>query len=140
MIIHQHRSLVDFIAENCFYRCIGPELRGFATVFAIDFTPVETRRDDSFTIEGIPVEVMTTLIGYYIANRQDDTDWVVLPVANFDAYFGRSFSHLWLNKLPEDTIVRERDKGRGVCRYQLGLEKLRGKHFDGILEAVFTSV
>ena len=97
----------------------------------MSFSPEQIRRIEEATPKGIPVEVMTTLIGYYIANRQEDTDWVVLPVANFDAYFGRSFSHIWLNKLPEDTIIRERDKGRGVCRYQLGRELLEETVFSG---------
>jgi len=44
---------------------------------------------------------------------------VVLPVVNFDAYFGNNFSHRWLNALPEDVIVRQRDGGRGVCRYRV---------------------
>ena len=48
---------------------------------------------------------------------------MVLPVINFDAYFGNNFSHRWLNALPEDVIVRGRDKGRGVCRYMVsGIE------------------
>ena len=29
-----------------------------------------------------------TLIEYYVANKQADTDWVVMPSNNFDAYFG----------------------------------------------------
>lgn len=33
----------------------------------------------------IPSEVVCTLIRYYLANRQDDCEWVVLPVASFDA-------------------------------------------------------
>ena len=74
------------------------------------------------TPKGVPVEVLRTLIGYYIVNRQSDTDWVVLPVVNFDAYFGKSFSRKWLTALPEDIIIRQRDKGRGVCRYMLLLE------------------
>ena len=88
----------------------------------LSFSPEQIQRIEEATPKGIPIEVMITLVAYYFANRQEDTDWVVLPVANFDAYFGRSFSHIWLNKLPEDTIIRERDKGRGVCRYQLGFE------------------
>lgn len=44
---------------------------------------------------------------------------MVLAVVNFDAYFGNNFSHRWLNALPEDVIARQRDKGRGVCRYMV---------------------
>ena len=77
------------------------------------------QRIEETTPKGVPTEVLRTLIGYYVANRQEDTDWVVLPVINFDAYFGNNFSHRWLNALPEDVIVRQRDGGRGVCRYMV---------------------
>ncbi len=29
-----------------------------------------------------------TLITYYLANKPEDSDWVVLPSANFNCYFG----------------------------------------------------
>lgn len=31
-----------------------------------------------------------TLIEYYVANKQTDTDWIVMPSTNFDAYFGNN--------------------------------------------------
>lgn len=88
-------------------------------------SPVFSLSDDqkhrivAATPKGVPTEVLRTLIGYYVVNQQEGTDWVVLPVINFDAYFGKSFSRKWLNMLPEDIIVRQRDKGRGVCRYMV---------------------
>ncbi len=85
----------------------------------ISFPPDLEQRIEKATPKGVPTEVLRTLVGYYIANRQEDTDWVVLPVINFDAYFGNNFSHRWLNALPEDVIVRQRDGGRGVCRYMV---------------------
>ena len=46
-----------------------------------------------FTNAPNTANALETLIKYYYANRQEDTDWVVLPVANFDDYFGStSFS------------------------------------------------
>ena len=86
----------------------------------IAFSEAQEQMIAAATPKGVPVEVLRTLIGYYIANRQEDTDWVVLPVVNFDAFFGNSFSRKWLNALPEDIIVRQKDKGRGVCRYCVG--------------------
>ena len=83
----------------------------------IVFSPALEQRIEAATPKGVPTEVLRTLIGYYAANRQEDTPWAVLPVVNFDAYFGNNFSHRWLNALPEDVIIRQRDKGRGVCRY-----------------------
>ncbi len=37
--------------------------------------------------KGVPLDMVTTLVSYYYANKPEDSDWVVLPVANFDAYF-----------------------------------------------------
>lgn len=40
----------------------------------------------SLTPKGVPVEMVETLAAYYLANKPEDSDWVVLPVANFDEY------------------------------------------------------
>ena len=69
------------------------------------------------TPKGVPETVLPTLARYYLAHRQPDTDWVVLPVANLDAFFGTtSFSHTWLKELPEEVILRDR-KRKDPCRY-----------------------
>ena len=36
----------------------------------------------------LPSAVIQMLITYYIANKPEDSKWVVLPVANFDCWFG----------------------------------------------------
>ena len=57
------------------------------------------------------------MIAYYISNKPDDSDWVVLPVTNFDCFFGDSnFSHSYLAKIPEDILVREHKYG--ISRYR----------------------
>lgn len=67
---------------------------------------------------GVLKEIIVELIRYYLANKQDDTEWVVLPVANFDAYFGNNnLSKKWLAKIPTSIICRENK--HGVCRYRL---------------------
>ena len=64
-----------------------------------------------------------TLIRYYLANRQDDCEWVVLPVANFDAYFGdTSFSKKYLPKIPPE--IMERSSAFGISRYRITEEYL----------------
>ena len=66
----------------------------------------------------IPPEVLRTLIIYYLVNRQEDSDWVVLPVTNFAAYFGTTtFSRKWLPALCKTGIVRD-TSGFGVSRYR----------------------
>lgn len=70
------------------------------------------------TPKGLPDTVMPILVRYYLANKPEDSDWVVLSVTNFDAYFGTtSFNRKWLGKLPEGVLIR--DMGFGVCRYQV---------------------
>ena len=73
-------------------RKAGPEL-----------SPALLERLRAVAPEGVPFEL----------------DWVVLPVANFDAYFGRtSFSKKYLRVIPETIIVRD-GMGFGVCRYRI---------------------
>ena len=73
--------------------------------------------------KGIPSEVVCMLIRYYLANRQDDCEWVVLPVASFDAYFGdTSFSKKYLPKIPPE--IMERSNAFGISRYRITEEYL----------------
>ena len=70
-------------------------------------------------LNGIPADVVIEVVRFCLANRQPDTDWVVLPITNFDAYFGNNnFSKKWLGKIPETVLVRDREN-RGVCRVKL---------------------
>lgn len=64
---------------------------------------------ESLRPEKVPQNVICILFVYYFANKLDDTDWVVLPVTNFDAYFGSTmFSWKWLPAIPESLLVREK--------------------------------
>ena len=69
--------------------------------------------------KGLPPEMVCTLISYYAANELEDSDWVVLPVASFDAYFGTiSFGRKYLRLIPGEILERP-DSGFGVCRYRV---------------------
>ena len=66
--------------------------------------------------EKLPAEVIYTLIAYYAANRPEDSGWVVLPVANFDCWFGdTNFGRKYLSQTPEEII--QRSSSFGVSRY-----------------------
>lgn len=68
--------------------------------------------------EKMPAEVIQTLIAYYIANKPEDSEWVVLPVANFDCWFGdTNFGRKYLSQIPEDII--QRSNSFGVSRYRV---------------------
>ena len=66
-------------------------------------------------------EMVCMMIAYYNANRQLDSEWVILPQANFDAYFGgTTFSKKCLCAIPENIIKRDVSRF-GVCRYRVTL-------------------
>ena len=69
--------------------------------------------------KGLPLDMVCTLIAYYAVNKPEDSDWVILPVASFDAYFGTtSFSRKYLRLIPEEVLERP-DSGFGICRYRV---------------------
>lgn len=57
------------------------------------------------------------LIAYYHAHKQEDTDWVVLPVTSFDMYYGGSyFSKRILSTISEAILERQNHVGTCRCR------------------------
>ncbi|MBO5494118.1 MAG: hypothetical protein J5964_00200 [Eubacterium sp.] len=71
------------------------------------------------TPKGVKPEVLITLYKYYIANKQDNTDWVILPVTNFDAYFGTTaFGRRYLQLLKEANTI-ETETSYGVSRFKI---------------------
>ena len=87
-------------------------------------SPELEERIQKITPKGMPSEVIPTLICYYKVNKPEDSDWVVLPVANFDANFGNtSFGRKYLKIIPQEIMERS-DSGYGVCRYRVRKEYL----------------
>ena len=85
----------------------------------VSLSPELETRIQKITPKGMPPEVIPTLICYYMANKPEDSDWVVLPVANFDAYFGNtSFGRKYLKMIPKE-IMERAGSGYGVCRYRV---------------------
>ena len=69
--------------------------------------------------KSLPPKVVCTLIAYYAVNKPEDSDWVVLPVASFDAHFGTtSFGRKYLRLIPGEILERP-DSGCGICRYRV---------------------
>ena len=74
----------------------------------------------TLTPKSVPVEMVETLAAYYLVNKPEDSNWVVLPVANFDAYFDTtSFGRKYLKQIPA-TILERSETGFWLCRYRLG--------------------
>ena len=71
----------------------------------------------SIDLNGVPLDVVCDVAAYCEANKKDTTDWVVLPVANFDCYYGNTnFSKKWLSKIPDTILTRE--VSNGICRVE----------------------
>ena len=67
----------------------------------------------------VPKNVAYTLFEYYLANKTDESEWVILPQVNFDAYFGNmKFSKTQLISLPGEFIER-RLNNNGVSMYRI---------------------
>ena len=67
----------------------------------------------------IKTEWISALICYYIQNKQPDSDWIILPASNFDAYFGTTtFSHKKLKAIPQTIIFRDQQVC-GLTRYKV---------------------
>ncbi len=70
------------------------------------------------TPKGVPVEASVMLYKYYVANKEDDQEYVVLPQQNFNAYFGNTaFSQKWVAALNGKVI--EKKSSEGVCKYRI---------------------
>ena len=85
----------------------------------VSFTDDEKERIKALLPDVLPYEVAETVVAYCITNKPEDSDYVILPVSNFDAYFGStSFSHKWLNLFP-DTLLERDKQSFGACRIRL---------------------
>lgn len=74
----------------------------------------------SIDLSGVPLEVVCDVAAYCEANKKDTTDWVVLPVASFDCYYGNTnFSKKWLSKIPDTVLTRE--VSNGVSRVKVNI-------------------
>ena len=84
--------------------------------------PEETaQRLTELTPKGVPVEASILLYKYYLANKEDDREYVPLPQQNFNAYFGNTnFSQKWVGALNGKLI--EKKVLDGVCKYRIVLE------------------
>ena len=95
---------------------LGP-LRPEAATLPIEFHSKVIMCED----KGLPFEAVRDVVCYCLANKTEDSEWVVLPVANFDCYYNSTiFSKKWLSRIPETIIKRE--SALGICRVKLMLE------------------
>lgn len=77
---------------------------------------LQQRVENSIGKKAVPY--ICDLIAYYHTHREEDCDWVVLPVTSFDMYYGSSyFSKRVLSSVPVEIL--ERQNHIGICRYRI---------------------
>ena len=60
------------------------------------------------------------LTAFYYANKQEDYEWLILPVASFNAYYrSTAFEKHYLPALPKNVFIRETLDG--LCRFKVVL-------------------
>ncbi|MGN0998618.1 MAG: hypothetical protein ACI4PO_03600 [Faecousia sp.] len=72
----------------------------------------------------VKLEHLTTLVAYYEANKSEDTDWVVLPAASFNNYFGSTVFSKKVLPAITGKIIQRSDTSYGSGRYRVQEEYL----------------
>ena len=69
----------------------------------------------------VPLKVLTTLAEFYIANKQEQSEWVILPVTNIGAYLGSSsLGRQYLSKIPPELMERKQSSfGASVYKMRI---------------------
>ncbi|MEE0970398.1 MAG: hypothetical protein U0M06_13590 [Clostridia bacterium] len=118
--IYNNRSSADFpllfdtaIADALI---LGP-LRTEAVVL-----PDETlQKIKAYGVNAKTERLMITLAEYYIANKEPDSDWVIIPRTNISAYLGSaSYVDNYEKKIPEDFMDKKAEMG-GVSAVRINL-------------------
>lgn len=76
---------------------------------SFSFSAEQQERIKAELPKGLPYDVAETVLKYCIANKPEDSEWTVLPIVNFDAYFGGvSFSSKQLKLMPKSLLMRNK--------------------------------
>ena len=118
--IYNNRSSADFpllfdtaIADAL---VLGP-LRTEAVVL-----PNETlQKIKAYGVNAKTERLMITLTEYYIANKEPDSDWVIIPRTNISAYLGSAtYMESYESKMPEGFMEKKPEMG-GVSAVRINL-------------------
>ena len=65
--------------------------------------------------------LMTTLAEYYIANKEPDSEWVIIPRTNISAYLGSAtYMESYEDKIPDEFMEKKPEMG-GVSAVRINL-------------------
>ena len=88
---------------------------------AVTLTAEQTKCLELFKPKDVPMKVLTTLAEFYIANKQEQSEWVILPVTNIGAYLGSSsLGRQYLSKIPPELMERKQSSF-GASVYKMSI-------------------
>ena len=75
--------------------------------------PNETlQKIKSYGVNAKTEGLMITLAEYYIANKEPDSEWVIIPRTNISAYLGSAtYMESYESKVPEDFMEKKPEMG-----------------------------
>ena len=75
----------------------------------------------SYGVNAKTERLMITLAEYYIANKEPDSDWVIIPRTNISAYLGSAtYMEAYESKIP-DGFMEKKPEMSGVSAVRLNL-------------------
>lgn len=70
------------------------------------------QRIKAYGVNAKTERLMITLAEYYIANKEPDSDWVIIPRTNISAYLGSaSFMEMYESRIPEGFMEKKPEMG-----------------------------
>ena len=84
--------------------------------------PDETlQKIKDYGVNAKTARLMITLAEYYIANKEPDSDWVIIPRTNISAYLGSAtYMESYENKIPDEFMEKKPEMG-GVSAVRINL-------------------
>jgi hypothetical protein len=90
---------------------------------AVTLTAEQIKCLELYKPKDVPMKVLTTLAEFYIATKQEQSEWVILPVTNIGAYLGSSsLGRQYLSKIPPELMERKQSSF-GASVYKMKLYK-----------------
>ena len=75
----------------------------------------------AYNVDAKTERLMITLAEYYIANKEPDSDWVIIPRTNISAYLGSaSYMEMYESRIPEGFIEKKPEMG-GVSAVRVNI-------------------
>ena len=90
---------------------------------AVTLTAEQIKCLELYKPKDVSMKVLTTLAEFYIANKQERSEWVILPVTNIGAYLGSSsLGRQYLSKIPPELMERKQSSF-GASVYKMVFNK-----------------